>query len=227
MTPDNLILALDVNSPDEALRWVERLKGKVGCFKVGLQLFTQSGPDLVREIRKRGAEVFLDLKFHDIPNTVAKAVESVAGLDVRYLTIHTLGGSAMMEAACKACPERTTLLGVTVLTSHDDEDLRELGLNHTTAGQVALLARMAQEAGLRGLVCSAMEVETLRHILGSEMKLITPGVRPAGSEKDDQSRVTTPQEAIEKGSTAVVIGRPILKASDPEGLVESLLDQKA
>lgn len=222
MKPENLILALDVETPDEAMKWVTRLKSRVGCFKIGLQLFTYAGPDFVRKVRKTGVEVFLDLKLCDIPNTVAKAIESIAHLDVKFLTIHTLGGPNMISAAVKACPKRTTILGVTVLTSLDDEDLKIMGFNHTTSGEVLQLARVAKAAGLNALVCSPLEIEAIRHEFSEDFTLVTPGVRPAGSSQDDQSRVTTPEMAIQSGSNYVVMGRPILKAENPESLLDAI-----
>ncbi|MFH1066604.1 MAG: orotidine-5'-phosphate decarboxylase [bacterium] len=222
MTADNLILALDVETPAEALQWVARLKGRVGCFKVGLQLFCKAGPAFVREIRQQGVNVFLDLKLCDIPNTVAKAIGSVAELDVRFLTVHTLGGAQMLREALAVCPPQTTLLGVTVLTSMDDDDLRLLGFDRTVGGEVMQLARVAEEAGLKALVCSSLETELLRREFGDHFTLITPGVRPMGTSLDDQSRVTTPQQALDNGSNYVVMGRPILKAENPEALLDSL-----
>jgi orotidine-5'-phosphate decarboxylase len=226
MTPDQLILALDVHDPREALALVDRFQGRIGTFKVGLQLFTGHGPDLVREIRRKKADVFLDLKLHDIPNTVAKSVEAVCQLDLRFLTIHTSGGRAMMESAVQAAAgfPQTTLLGVTVLTNLTDDDLRELGFDHSSSGQVFHLARYAQTCGMKGLVCSPLEVPLLRRELKAEnMILVTPGVRPPGSATDDQSRIATPQQAIADGSTHVVIGRPVLHAADPDGVVDQLL----
>ncbi|MDR2463620.1 MAG: orotidine-5'-phosphate decarboxylase [Verrucomicrobiales bacterium] len=226
MNPDQLILALDVSDANEALAWVRRCHDKIACFKIGLQLFTAQGPDFVREVRKTGAKVFLDLKLHDIPNTVAKAVESVCRLDIQFLTIHTLGGHDMMEAAVRAVSlsaPQTTLLGITVLTSHNNDDLDDLGFDHTTTGQSLLLAKLAKSAGLRGLVCSPQEVALLRKELGADFTLVTPGVRPVGAAVNDQSRVATPAEALANGSSHLVIGRPILHAPDPEAALESIL----
>lgn len=224
MTPDNLILALDVPSDQEALQWVDRLHGKVGYFKIGLQLFTAYGPNLVREVRQRGGRVFLDLKLHDIPHTVAKAVESAGPLDLSFLTLHALGGRTMLVEAAQAASAfpGLQLLAVTVLTSLSDGELDELGFDHSTFGQVALLSRLARDSGIRGLVCSPLEVAIIRREIPDAI-LVTPGVRPAGSPSDDQTRIATPQEALASGSSHVVIGRPILKAPDPEALVASLL----
>ncbi|MDR1146315.1 MAG: orotidine-5'-phosphate decarboxylase [Verrucomicrobiales bacterium] len=226
MQPAQLILALDVSDANEALAWVRRCRDKVGCFKIGLQLFAAHGPELVRAVRQTGANVFLDLKLHDIPHTVAKAVEVLGRLDVQFLTVHTLGGRAMLEAAVRAAAlaaPHTTLLGVTVLTSHDNDDLDDLGFEHSTAGEALLLAKLAKGAGLRGLVCSPQEVALLRQELGADFALVTPGVRPAGAAVDDQSRVATPAEAIASGSSHIVIGRPILQAADPAAVIDALL----
>lgn len=225
IAPDRIILALDVDSPDEALRWAGRLGARVGCCKVGLQLFSLAGPELVRELRRRGVPVFLDLKLHDIPNTVAKAVEALLPLDVRFLTLHTLGGPAMIEAALRAAAPapQTTLLGVTVLTSLGNEEITRLGFDHTASGQAVHLARLGVEAGLRGLVCSPVEAPILRGQLGPDIQLITPGVRPAGTDAGDQTRIATPRRAIDEGSSFLVIGRPILAAADPEAALEAIL----
>ena len=226
MKPDNLILALDVYNAQQAFSWVDRFSDRIGYFKIGLQLFTSHGPELVREMRQRGAKVFLDLKLHDIPNTVAKAVESVCQLDIHFLTVHTLGGKSMMQAAVEAATayQQTTLLGVTVLTHLDDDDLREMGFDHSTSGQVLTLSRLARDSGLHGLVCSPQEVALLRKEMGPEFCLVTPGVRPVGSASDDQSRIATPQEAIRSGASHVVIGRPVLNAPDPDKVINDLLN---
>lgn len=223
MTRDNLILALDVPSDEEALRWVDRLAGQVGYFKIGLQLFTAYGPPLVREVRARGGQVFLDLKLHDIPNTVAKAVESAGPLDISFLTLHAVGGRAMISEAARAAEgfPGLRLLAVTVLTSLSESDLDELGFDHSALGLAAHLGRLAHDAGVHGLVCSPQEVEVLRREL-PEAVLVTPGVRPMGSATDDQARVATPEAALDAGANHVVIGRPILRATDPEAVLRSL-----
>jgi orotidine-5'-phosphate decarboxylase len=227
MTSDHLILALDVPTKEEALKWVDRMTGRIGTFKVGLQLFTACGPDLVREVKARGGRIFLDLKLHDIPNTVSKAIESVGPLGLSFLTIHTLGGRAMMEAAVKSAAQfpGLNILGVTILTHHSEQELSELGFDHSVPGQVMLLARLAKSSGLNGLVCSPLEVPLIRREL-KEICLVTPGVRLGGVGSvsgDDQTRVMTPQEAIAAGSTHLVLGRPILQAENPEQVVDSLL----
>ncbi len=225
MTRDNLILALDVPSDREALAWVDRLGGQVGYFKIGLQLFTAYGPDLVREVRARGGRVFLDLKLHDIPNTVAKAVESAGPLDLSFLTLHAIGGRAMLAEAAQAAAAfpGLQLLAVTVLTSLTEADLDELGFDHSALGLAAHLGRLAESSGVHGLVCSPREAEVLRRELPQAV-LVTPGVRPAGSASDDQARVATPEEALAAGANRVVIGRPILRAADPEALLRRLLE---
>lgn len=217
-----IIVALDVTNEETALDLASQLSGKVGAFKIGLELFTRCGPDIVRKIRETGGNVFLDLKFHDIPNTVAQSVRSAVDLDVQMLTIHTCGGLDMMKAAEDAAQERAAelgrpaplVLGVTVLTSMDTNDLNRVGVEHDVARQVERLAMLAVEAGLRGLVCSPLEIEMLRSILPSETLLVTPGIRPAGEDVGDQKRILTPREAIDAGANWLVIGRPIRQPKD-------------
>lgn len=225
MKPEQLILALDVPDAGEALAWVKRFGNRIGCYKVGLQLFTREGPDLVRELRREGVKVFLDLKYHDIPNTVAKAVESALELDVQFLTLHTSGGPKMCRAAAEAASGTSLcLLGVTVLTAMDDEDLEAVGLRDRAPEQVMRLARLAADAGAPGLVCSPLEVESLRRRLPPATVLVTPGVRPAGSAAGDQIRIATPEAALASGASHVVIGRPILQAKDPDAVLDALLN---
>lgn len=227
-----IIVALDLPDAASALRLAERLTSVAGAFKIGKELFTASGPDIVRQFRAAGASVFLDLKFHDIPHTVAKAVEAATRLDVQMMTIHTSGGLAMMQAAEKAAQETARqldrpaplVLGVTVLTSMDAHDLAQTGVNSTPAEQVMLLAQLAAQSGLRGLVCSPQEITALRKVLPSTMQLVTPGIRPAGSEMGDQKRTLTPKEAIAAGANALVIGRPITGATNPQAAAQSILD---
>lgn len=227
-----IIVALDLPDAASALRLADRLTSVVGAFKIGKELFTASGPDIVRQFRAAGASVFLDLKFHDIPHTVAKAVEAATRLDVQMMTIHTSGGLAMMQAAEKAAQETARqldrpaplVLGVTVLTSMDAHDLAQTGVNSTPAEQVMLLAQLAAQSGLRGLVCSPQEITALRKVLPSTMQLVTPGIRPAGSEMGDQKRTLTPKEAITAGANALVIGRPITGATNPQAAAQSILD---
>lgn len=235
MTHNPIIAALDVSDADEALRLAGRLAGAVGAVKIGKELFVTAGPDIVRRVRATGAAVFLDLKFHDIPNTVAKAVAAATRLDVQMLTIHTSGGAEMMAAAEKAAQttaancgtEPPLVLGVTVLTSMDTADLAGVGIDAELAAQVERLAQLAAGAGLRGLVCSPLEITQLRSVLPREMKLVTPGIRPATSDTQDQKRVMTPADAIQAGADWLVIGRPITQADDPRAAAEAILESIA
>ena len=225
MTKDQIILALDVPTAEEALVWMDRMKSHIGCFKIGLQLFCAYGPELVRQASELGTPVFLDLKLHDIPNTVASAIKSLDGLDIKFLTIHTQGGPAMMEAARNAIGDNPTqLLGVTILTSLDDPQVSALGYSNNASDQAIHLAQMAGQSGLDGFVCSPLEAAAIRKAVPGIQALVTPGVRPAGADQGDQSRVTTPEQAISNGATHLVIGRPILKAENPEAVAESLLN---
>jgi len=226
-----IIVALDVPRMDIALELAEQLAPVVGAFKIGKELFTSAGPEVVRRIRALGASVFLDLKFHDIPNTVAKAVEAAVQLDVQMLTIHASGGSAMMRAAEQAAQAsaqklgRTAplVLGVTVLTSMDGNDLAEIGVEANVAKQVERLATLAAKSGLRGLVCSPLEIAALRQFLPAAMQLVTPGIRPGNTQSDDQKRTLTPAEALAVGADWLVIGRPICAAANPRAAAEQIL----
>ena len=225
--PCDLILALDVPTREEAAPILRQLRGQLHWVKIGLQMFTAYGPNYVREVAGMGFNIFLDLKLHDIPNTVAKAVESLAPLPIQMLTLHTAGGGEMMRAA-KAAQEKHNpkllLLGVTVLTSMDSAGLNEIGVTSASADQVARLGKLAADAGLRGLVCSPLEVAVLRQKLPADMQLITPGIRPASEQgSDDQKRVMTPADAASAGSTYIVVGRPILKAADPAEAARTIL----
>ncbi len=222
-----IIAALDVPDAEAALNLARQLAPAIGAFKIGKELFVSAGPDIVRAIRDEGGAVFLDLKFHDIPNTVARAVAAAARLDVAMLTIHASGGRDMMVAAEAAAQEMDNpplVLGVTVLTSMDSNDLSEIGLAEDPAAQVERLAQLAAEAGLRGLVCSPREISTLRKVLPREVQLVTPGIRPKGSDADDQKRTLTPAEAIAAGADWLVIGRPITAADDPRAAATEILD---
>lgn len=213
---DRIIVALDTDSPDAALASVSALAGEVGLFKVGMELFPRGGPDLIGRIRAMGAEVFLDLKFHDIPNTVAGAVRSAAALGVKFATVHASGGKAMLAAAAEAAVgSGTTLLAVTVLTSLDDADLASVGFALPAAEAVDRLAGLAVAAGIRGIVCSAREVAAVRAAVGKQIVLVTPGVRLPGDSAGDQKRVVTPFDAIRAGADYLVVGRPITKSADP------------
>lgn len=226
-----IIVALDVPHPEAALELARRLAPVVGAFKIGKELFVSAGPDIVRRIREAGGSVFLDLKFHDIPNTVAKAVEAAVRLDVQMLTIHTSGGLAMMQAAQRAAEEaalrtgrnQPLVLGVTVLTSLNTNDLAEVGVPQDVGAQVERLASLAARAGLSGLVCSPLEITRLRQFLPAAMQLVTPGIRPADSPPDDQKRTLTPAEALAAGASWLVIGRPICAAPDPRAAAEKIL----
>jgi orotidine-5'-phosphate decarboxylase len=219
-----IIAALDVPDAALALALAEQLAPAVGAFKIGKELFTAAGPDVVRRVRNLGADVFLDLKFHDIPNTVAKAVTAAARLDVQMLTVHASGGTAMMQAALEAAgDDGPLLLAVTVLTSMDENDLAEVGVQKSPAEQVQHLARLATQAGLKGLVCSPKEIATLREAL-PEATLVTPGIRPIGADTADQKRVMTPAEALAAGANYLVIGRPICAAENPRQAAEAILD---
>ncbi len=213
---DRIIVALDTDSPDKAVAAAVALRGEVGLFKVGMELFPRGGPDVVRRIRETGADVFLDLKFHDIPNTVAGAVASAAALGVRFATVHASGGRAMLAAAARAAEgPGTTLLAVTVLTSLDDGDLAEIGYSATAADTVLRLAAMAAGEGIGGIVCSAREVSAVRGRVGNGIVLVTPGVRLPDDAAGDQTRIVTPEDAIRGGAAYLVVGRPITKAPDP------------
>jgi orotidine-5'-phosphate decarboxylase len=226
-----IIVALDVATADEALSLAELLTPVCGGFKVGKELFTAVGPEIVRRIRGLGAPVFLDLKFHDIPNTVAKAVAAAVRLDVQMLTVHTSGGLEMLKAAEHAAQESARqlghatplVLGVTILTSLDSNALSQIGLDPDVNRQVRRLAQLANQAGIRGLVCSPREVADLRQILPANMQLVIPGIRPQAVAGDDQKRTLTPREALALGANWLVIGRPICAAQDPRGAAEKIL----
>lgn len=228
--PTEVILALDVETRDEGLAVLRRIGPDLRWVKVGLQLFTRHGPDMVRAVADAGYRVFLDLKLHDIPNTVASAVKSLKGLPCDLLTLHTCGGAEMMrwavEAAAQTNPD-LRLLGVTVLTSMDDAGLRETGVDCPAAEQVERLAKLGVAAGLPGLVCSPLELPVLRKVLGEKPLLVTPGVRPAGSDAHEQKRVMTPAQAAQAGASFIVVGRPILKAADPAQAVRDIQAEMA
>lgn len=226
-----ILVALDVPTAEAALRLAERLVPVVGGFKVGSELFTACGPEIVERIRGLGAPVFLDLKFHDIPKTVAGAVAAGARLGVQMLTVHTSGGLEMMRAAEQAAQraasvsgrEAPLVLGVTVLTSLEAGALKEVGQESHIGRQVERLAGLAMQAGLRGLVCSPLEVSRLRRLLPPAVQLVTPGIRTGGEETDDQRRTLTPREAIEAGADWLVIGRPVSAAEDPCAAARKIL----
>ena len=218
MSDPKIIIALDFPTADRALALVDRLQPGLCRLKVGKELFTAAGPALVEKLLQRGFEIFLDLKFHDIPNTTAQACKAAAALGVWMINVHALGGRKMMEGAREAIAntaQRPKLIAVTVLTSMAQQDLHELGLNTTPAELVLRLATLARDSGLDGVVCSAQEAALLRRHCGNEFCLVTPGIRPADAKADDQARTMTPQAALENGANYLVIGRPITQASDP------------
>lgn len=222
---DRIIIALDFPQPAPALALVEKLSGDAAIFKIGLQLYIAAGPEIVRAVAATGAQIFLDLKLHDIPNTVAKAVGSAGELGVRMLTVHLSGGQRMLEAAAKECPPNLLLLGVTVLTSSNQQTLTETGVVRSIEEQTIRLAKLGAESGLRGLIASPQEARALRAHLGDAVTIITPGVRPAWSAADDQKRFTTPREAIDHGADYLVIGRPITADPDPAAALQRILGE--
>jgi orotidine-5'-phosphate decarboxylase len=214
----NVIVALDYDNKHSALTLADRLDPKYCRVKVGKELFTAAGPAVVKELSDRSFDVFLDLKFHDIPNTVAKALSAAADLGVWMANVHASGGSRMMSAAKQALGNSGSdmlLIGVTVLTSMDTSDLEEVGIKRTLSDQVLHLASMTKDSGLDGVVCSAQEARTLKESLGKDFKLVTPGIRLANSAADDQRRIVTPSDAMALGSDYLVIGRPITQSTDP------------
>jgi orotidine-5'-phosphate decarboxylase len=224
MNDPKIIIALDYPNAAPALALADRLEPSLCRLKVGKELFTATGPDVLEKLMQRGFEIFLDLKFHDIPNTTAQACKAAASLGVWMINVHALGGRKMMEAAREAIArseEQPKLIAVTVLTSMVQQDLAEIGINAASADMVLRLATLARDSGLDGVVCSAQEAALLRKHCGNEFCLVTPGIRPASTSHDDQSRVMTPQAALQAGSSYLVIGRPITQAADP---LQALLD---
>jgi orotidine-5'-phosphate decarboxylase len=225
-----LIVALDVPDAASATALVDRLEGTCQWFKVGLELFVAAGPAVLESLLRRGYSVFLDLKFNDIPNTVAGAVRSAAALGVRMMTVHAAGGPAMLAAAHAALdgmPNPPQLLAVTVLTSMDAAQVNAVGLERSPAEQVELLARMGMEAGIRGFVCSPQEVAGLRVLTGPQGVLVIPGIRPAGAAIGDQKRIATPADALVMGASYLVVGRPITRVSNPAQAAEAILREMA
>jgi orotidine-5'-phosphate decarboxylase len=228
-----LIFALDVDSIEEARSWVEQLQGKVGVFKVGKQLFTRCGPDVVKMVRDGGGEVFLDLKYHDIPNTVAMAGVEALRLGVRMFNVHALGGLEMMtklvaevdKRTPRGAPDRPLLLAVTILTSSTNATLQAVGIDRPVTEMVPRLAKLAKDAGMDGVVASPQEVGLIRQACGADFAIVTPGVRPATASLDDQQRVMTPGEALRAGADYLVIGRPISAAPDPAAAAMAILDE--
>jgi orotidine-5'-phosphate decarboxylase len=223
-----LIVALDVSSAAAAQKIVAAVGDSASCYKVGMQLYTAEGPKIVRDLVASGRRVFLDLKYHDIPNTVAAAVREAAGLGVSMLTVHASGGGKMMRAATEAARTRNAalmVLAVTVLTSLDDNDLDKLGVHGRVKDQVLRLAALALADGCQGVVASAQEASELRSELDGDFAIVTPGIRPAGMEPGDQARVVTPAEAIAAGASHIVVGRPITGAADPAAEARAILGQ--
>ena len=232
---DKLLVALDVESGERALQLVTALRGLAGGFKIGNRLFTSDGPALVRRIADSGARVFLDLKYHDIPNTVEQAVEAAVGTGAWMINVHASGGSAMMQAAARAARDTSAklgrpaplMIGVTVLTSMDQGALHAVGVDRPVLDQVVALARMTQEAGLQGVVASPQETRAIRQACGPDFQIVTPGIRgaSAGTEKQDQSRTMGPAEAIKAGASYIVVGRPIIAAADPRVAAAAIVDE--
>ena len=223
---DRLIVALDVSSAAHARQIVQSIGDAATTYKVGKQLFTAEGPQVVRDLVASGRKVFLDLKFHDIPNTVAAAVKSAAELQVSLLTVHASGGSKMLKAATEAAAQSSAkpmILAVTVLTSLSDADLQEIGIAGNVLSQVLRLGALARAAGCGGLVASAHEARELRRELGEGFAIVTPGVRPAGTAAGDQARVLTPHDAIAAGATHLVVGRPILESANPANAAQEIV----
>lgn len=227
VTGSPILVALDYNDRAAAMAFVDRIDPQSCRLKVGKEMFTLFGPDLVRDLHQRGFEVFLDLKFHDIPNTTAHAVAAAAELGVWMVNVHASGGARMMTAAREALlpfgKEAPLLIAVTVLTSMDAADLKDLGIEASPADHAERLARLTQQCGLDGVVCSAQEAVRFKQAFGTDFKLVTPGIRPAGSDAGDQRRIMTPQQAQQSGVDYMVIGRPITQSADPEATLKSIL----
>jgi orotidine-5'-phosphate decarboxylase len=225
---EKILLVLDVSSREEAMKLVRPLYEHVGMFKVGMQLFTAEGPSLVREIVDLGGKVFLDLKFHDIPNTVSHGVLEAAKLGVSLMTIHAAGGRAMMETVAKELQDKfgnrkPMVVAVTVLTSLNDTALAEVGIARPMAQQVVAMAKLAEECGIAGVVCSPQEIHLVRQAAGPNFKIVTPGIRMPGQSANDQQRLATPREALAAGADYIVVGRAVTAARDPRGALDALI----
>ena len=220
---ERLIVALDVSTAREAQALVQRIGDAAGVYKIGLQLFTHEGPQVVRGLVHSGRRVFLDLKLHDIPNTVSHAVKAAVELGAHMLTVHASGGSAMLRAATEAAAGRLDILAVTVLTRLTDEDVAETGISGRVADQALRMAALAQNSGCSGVVTSPREASLLRKTLGEGFAIVTPGVRPAGAESHDQQRTATPAQAIANGASHIVVGRPITHATDPATAAQAII----
>ena len=234
---ERLLVALDVDSADRAIALADQLRGIAGGLKVGSRLFTLAGPDFVRRLVNSGARVFLDLKFHDIPNTVGQAIDAAVRTGAWMINVHASGGSAMMQAAARAANDAAAATGrltplviaVTVLTSMDEPALKATGIERPLLDHVLALARMAQAAGLQGVVASPHETAAIRAACGEEFAIVTPGIRgaSAGQDKNDQARTMGPAEAVKAGATYIVVGRPIISASDPRGAAKAIVNELA
>jgi orotidine-5'-phosphate decarboxylase len=225
-----IIFALDVHDLAEIDRYAELLSGKVGMFKIGKELFTSCGQEAVRVVQRHGGGVFLDLKYHDIPNTVAKAMVAAARMGVQLANLHALGGLEMMATTVQEVhrefgDDRPRLLAVTILTSSTAETLQRVGIDRPVEEMVVRLARLAQEAGMDGVVASPLEIGPVRHACGPDFLIVTPGVRPTFASVDDQKRIMTPGEAVASGADYLVIGRPIAKAADPAAAADMIADE--
>lgn len=225
MKSPRIVIALDYASGDEAMAFVDRIMPQQCGLKVGLELYTAAGPSLIHALKQRGFRIFLDLKFHDIPNTVERACQQAAALGVDLLTVHCLGGRAMLDAARRGvgeAAERPRVLGVTLLTSLGANDIREVGIAGDIGSRALALAELARAARLDGVVCAATEVRELRQRLGAGFLLVTPGIRPAGGAAGDQRRVATPAQALMSGADLLVIGRPITQSADPSAALHAI-----
>ena len=232
---ESLIVALDVDTKEKAIALVESLKSDVSLFKIGSELFTYCGTEIVAAIKSKGGRVFLDLKFHDIPNTAARAVTAATRLGVSIMNVHALGGYDMMNRAAEAVREeakrlkieKPKLIAVTILTSMDENSLKKVGVNDTMEKEVLKLAKLAKDASLDGVVASPSEVKLIRRELGEEFIIVTPGVRPEWAAVNDQKRIATPREAIDNGANFIVVGRPIIEATDPVEAARKILEEIA
>ncbi len=226
---DRIFVALDTTDVDKAIRLADHLNGLVGGIKVGKEFFTANGPQAVARLSENGMPVFLDLKFHDIPNTVASAIRASAAVKPFMVNVHASGGAAMLKAAAEAANEmlgkKPLLIAVTVLTSLGDDDLHAMGVSGSAEEQVLRLARLTNSCGLDGVVCSAREVTALRNALGDDFKLVVPGIRPSWAAADDQKRIVTPSDAVKMGADYLVIGRPITSASDPVDAAKRIAEE--
>ena len=219
---DRLVVAVDLSARDEILRLVDTLRGTAGMFKIGLQAFIGNGPSIVREIVASGERVFLDLKIHDIPNTAKHAIAEAAALGASIATVHAAGGESMLRACAH---DAMLVLGVTVLTSLDEAELLQIGFGGNAVVNAVRLAQLAKLSGLRGVVASPHEIQPIREACGSEFVILTPGIRPAGSDAGDQRRTMTPREAVSAGADYIVVGRPITNAADPRSAAQKILDE--